>query len=96
MIWNLAWSTLPRIAPVIALSTASVVTAAWCSSSSKTAEALPRALVAALDRFRACKPVRNLLGADLFEIIYVLKDYELFNYQSVLSSWEREHPLLWV
>jgi glutamine synthetase len=23
-----------------------------------------------------------------------VKDYELFNYQSVVSSWEREHLLL--
>ncbi|WP_397583864.1 hypothetical protein [Sphingorhabdus sp.] len=49
---------------------------------------------ATLDRSRACKSVRNLLGEDLFEIFYEVKDYELFNYQSVLSSWECEHPLL--
>ena len=93
MIWNLTWSTLPKIAPVTVLSTASVVTAAWCSSS-KTAEALPHALEATLDRSRACESVRNLLGEDLFEIFYEVKDYGLFNYQSVLSSWECEHPLL--
>ncbi len=57
------------------------------------ARTLPRTLEAALDRFNACKKVRNLLGDDFFEIFYAVKDYELFNYQSVVSSWEREHLL---
>jgi glutamine synthetase len=38
--------------------------------------------------------VRNLLGEEFFDIFYAVKDYELFNYQSVVSSWEREHLLL--
>ena len=58
------------------------------------ARTLPRTLEAALDRFSSCKPVRNLLGEDFFDIFYAVKDYELFNYQSVVSSWEREHLLL--
>ncbi len=58
------------------------------------ARTLPRTLEAALDRFSSCKPVRNLLGEDFFEIFYAVKDHELFNYQSVVSSWEREHLLL--
>ena len=58
------------------------------------ARTLPRTLEAALDRFSACKPVRNLLGEEFFDIFYAVKDYELFNYQSVVSSWEREHLLL--
>jgi glutamine synthetase len=51
-------------------------------------------LEAALDRFSACKPVRNVIGEEFFDIFYAIKDYELFNYQSVVSSWEREHLLL--
>ncbi len=47
------------------------------------ARTLPRTLEAALDRFSSCKKVRNLLGDDFFEIFYAVKDYELFNYQSV-------------
>ncbi len=58
------------------------------------ARTLPRTLEAALDRFSACKSVRNLLGEEFFEIFFAVKDYELFNYQSVVSSWEREHLLL--
>jgi glutamine synthetase len=58
------------------------------------ARTLPRTLEAALDRFSACKPVRNLIGEEFFDIFYAIKDYELFNYQSVVSSWEREHLLL--
>jgi glutamine synthetase len=58
------------------------------------ARTLPRTLESALDRFNSCKKVRTLLGDDFFEIFYAIKDHELFNYQSVVSSWEREHLLL--
>ena len=54
----------------------------------------PDTLEAALDRFASCKKVRNLLGDDFFEIFFAVKDHELFNYQSVVSSWEREHLLM--
>lgn len=58
------------------------------------ARTLPRTLEAALDRFSHCRPVKALLGEDFFEVFYAIKDCELFNYQSVISSWEREHLLL--
>ena len=58
------------------------------------ARTLPRTLEAALDRFSHCKPVKALLGQDFFEVFYAIKECELFNYQSVISSWEREHLLL--
>ncbi len=58
------------------------------------ARTLPRTLEAALDRFSSCKKVKSLLGEEFFEIFYAVKDQELFNYQSVVSSWEREHLLL--
>ena len=58
------------------------------------ARTLPRTLEGALDRFSHCKPVRQLLGEEFFEIFYAIKECELFNYQSVISSWEREHLLL--
>jgi glutamine synthetase len=58
------------------------------------ARTLPRTLEGALDRFSHCKPVKKLLGEDFFEVFYAIKECELFNYQSVISSWEREHLLL--
>ncbi len=58
------------------------------------ARTLPRTLEAALDRFSHCKPVKQLLGEDFFEVFFAIKECELFNYQSVISSWEREHLLL--
>ena len=58
------------------------------------ARTLPRTLESALDRFARCTPVKKLLGEDFFEVFYAIKECELFNYQSVISSWEREHLLL--
>jgi glutamine synthetase len=58
------------------------------------ARTLPRTLESALDRFARCTPVKKLLGDDFFEVFYAIKESELFNYQSVISSWEREHLLL--
>jgi glutamine synthetase len=58
------------------------------------ARTLPRTLESALDRFSHCKPVKKLLGENFFEVFYAIKECELFNYQSVISSWEREHLLL--
>jgi glutamine synthetase len=58
------------------------------------ARTLPRTLEGALDRFSHCKAVREYFGTDFFEVFYAIKDAELYAYQSVISSWEREHLLL--
>jgi glutamine synthetase len=58
------------------------------------ARTLPRTLEGALDRFSHCKPVREHLGVDFFEVLHAIKDAELYAYQTVISSWEREHLLL--
>ncbi len=58
------------------------------------ARTLPRKLEGALDRFSHCKAVREYLGSDFFEVFHAIKDAELYAYQSVISSWEREHLLL--
>ncbi|WP_037503113.1 glutamine synthetase family protein [Sphingomonas jaspsi] len=58
------------------------------------ARTLPRTLEGALDRFRNCKPVKQQLGEDFFDVFYAIKEAELYAYQSVISSWEREHLLL--
>jgi len=58
------------------------------------ARTLPKTLEAALDRFSHCKPVRQHFGEDFFEVFHAIKDAEQYAYQSVISSWEREHLLL--
>lgn len=58
------------------------------------ARSLPRTLESALDRFHACRKVKSLLGEDFFAMFFAIKDCELANYSSVVSSWEREHLLL--
>jgi glutamine synthetase len=58
------------------------------------ARTLPRTLEGALDRFSHCKAVKQYLGEDFFEVFYAIKEAELYAYQSVISSWEREHLLL--
>lgn len=58
------------------------------------ARTLPRSMEVALDRFAHCRPVKALLGEEFFELFAAIKDTELLNYHSVISSWEREHLLL--
>ena len=58
------------------------------------ARSLPRTLEAALDRMYSCRKIKNLIGDDFIEMFYAIKDAELANYNSVVSSWEREHLLL--
>jgi glutamine synthetase len=58
------------------------------------ARTLPRTLEEALERFRACAPVRALLGEPFFTAFVAIKDAELEAFQGVISSWERDHLLL--
>ena len=46
------------------------------------------------DRFTACEPVRALLGEDFFQTYLRVKSVELDLFQSVVTSWERDHLLL--
>jgi len=55
---------------------------------------LPRTLEEALERFKACKPVRDFLGANFFRAFVRIKEAELEAFQTVISSWERDHLLL--
>ncbi len=55
---------------------------------------LPRTLEEALERFRACAPVRALLGEGFCNAFAAIKEAELEAYQGVISSWERDHLLL--
>jgi glutamine synthetase len=58
------------------------------------ARTLPRTLDEALERFRACAPVRALLGEAFYTAFAAIKDAELEAFQGVISSWERDHLLL--
>jgi glutamine synthetase len=58
------------------------------------ARTLPRTLYEGLDRFRACEPVRELLGEHFCAAFQRIKAHELAAYEGVISSWERDHLLL--
>ena len=58
------------------------------------ARTLPKTLEEALERFNACEPVRNLLGAYFCRAFTTIKEAELEAFQGVISSWERDHLLL--
>ena len=58
------------------------------------ARTLPRTLDEALERFRACEPVRGLLGEPFYTAFAAIKEAELEAFQGVISSWERDHLLL--
>ncbi|HVZ98935.1 MAG TPA: glutamine synthetase family protein [Caulobacterales bacterium] len=55
---------------------------------------LPRTLAEALDRFRECKPVIELLGEHFCASFQRIKAHELNAFDGVISSWERDHLLL--
>ncbi len=55
---------------------------------------LPRNLEEALERFKACQPVRDFLGEHFFRAFVRIKEAELEAFQGVISSWERDHLLL--
>lgn len=60
----------------------------------REARTLPRTLDEALDRFKNCGDVRDLLGEAFFHAFALIKECELEAYQAVISSWERDHLLL--
>ena len=55
---------------------------------------MPRDLPEALDKFRASKPFREVLGEDFAAVLLAVKRAEHDAYRRVVSSWEREHLLL--
>ncbi|RUX03564.1 glutamine synthetase, partial [Mesorhizobium sp. M8A.F.Ca.ET.059.01.1.1] len=60
----------------------------------KIKSTLPKTMEEALDRLTACDPVRALLGEDFFQTFLRVKSVELDLFQSVVTSWERDHLLL--
>ena len=63
-------------------------------SAYKWARTLPRTLDEALDRFKECKPVIELLGEHFCATFQRIKAHELGAFEGVISSWERDHLLL--
>jgi glutamine synthetase len=63
-------------------------------SAYKEARTLPRTLSEALDRFKECQPVIDLLGAHFCDTFQRIKAHELNAFEGVISSWERDHLLL--
>ena len=57
---------------------------------------LPRHLEDAIERMRACEPMREVLGPAFVDAFCAVKELEYATYNRVISSWEREHLLLLV
>lgn len=60
------------------------------------AHELPRHLEDAIERMRACAPMREVLGDSFIDAFCAVKELEYATYNRVISSWEREHLLLLV
>ncbi len=69
-------------------------TAPLLGSAYRLPRSLPRTLDEALERFKDCGSVREILGEDFCQIFAAIKESELDNFEGVVSAWEREHLLL--
>ncbi len=69
-------------------------TAPLQGSAYRLPRSLPRTLDEALERFKSCGPVREVLGEDFCEVFASVKEMELDHFEGVVSAWEREHLLL--
>ncbi|MBI1205907.1 MAG: glutamine synthetase [Azospirillum sp.] len=63
-------------------------------SAHRLAFTLPRHQAEALNKFNACKPLREVLGEKFVAAVSFVKEAEYDAYQRVISSWERENLLL--
>ena len=64
------------------------------TSAYRMPRSLPRTLDEALDRFKGCAPVREVLGEAFCSVFATVKLDELDAFEGVVSAWEREHLLL--
>jgi glutamine synthetase len=64
------------------------------TSAYRMPRSLPRTLDEALDRFKTCAPVREVLGDAFCSVFAAVKLDELDAFEGVVSAWEREHLLL--
>lgn len=63
-------------------------------SAHRLAFTLPRHQFDALNKFNACKPLRDIFGERFVAAVTYVKQAEYDAYQRVISSWERENLLL--
>ena len=63
-------------------------------SAYRLAHTLPRTMYDALQRFNSSKALKSVFGEKFIDAVTLVKDTELVAYQTVISSWEREHLLL--
>lgn len=63
-------------------------------SAYRLAFTLPRHQSDALQKFNACKALKEVLGERFVEAVTLVKEAEYEAYQRVISSWERENLLL--
>jgi glutamine synthetase len=64
------------------------------TSAYKMPRSLPRTLDEALERFKGCEPMREVLGEAFCSTFATVKLDELDAFEGVVSAWEREHLLL--
>ncbi|MGF1561788.1 MAG: glutamine synthetase family protein [Geminicoccaceae bacterium] len=57
-------------------------------------QTLPRYMPDGLRLLRDCPPLHDLFGSSFVRVLLAVKSLEHDEYQSVISSWEREHLLL--
>ncbi|MEO1089278.1 MAG: glutamine synthetase family protein [Pseudomonadota bacterium] len=63
-------------------------------SAYRRAQTLPRQLPDGLAKLNACKPLKEILGERFVDVLMAVREAEHEAYQTVISSWEREHLLL--
>lgn len=63
-------------------------------SAYRLAQTLPQQLPEALRKLNSSTPLKETLGEDFVKALLAIKQAEHEAYQSVISSWEREHLLL--
>jgi glutamine synthetase len=69
-------------------------TKAISGSAYRLSHSLPTQLGEGLEKLAASKAMREVLGEEFVEVMLAVKETEHAAYQSVISSWEREHLLL--
>ncbi len=63
-------------------------------SAYRRAQTLPRQMPEGLAKLNACRPLKEVLGERFVEVLLAVREAEHEAYQTVISSWEREHLLL--
>ncbi len=58
------------------------------------ARELPYGLLEAIDEFKACEPLKSVLGPGFSNLYAGVKQHEFEEFMRVISPWEREHLLL--